>query len=261
MDNYFSQNLQYLLDNNPRGYQREIADKVGIDPAQLSQIKKGKTNVYLDKAARLCEALGESVDDMLYVDIKARDIRLHGELLKKIPIKKRALSFDEEIVCARQKLVSDKVYKRFEGKNYYVYYYSGTEERKFREGTLELFHRRPKSSLVPGILHTSQDYRVKLIVEHPLYVYVFGTSRDYSERLALMLHEPKARNDEKPYIGGIGVVVMEGSSGEPTAQRMCVSLYAVSEENLKPYLTYGQVEVSSAENRAFYDVIKKNKCE
>lgn len=260
---FFRDNMRYLREGK-RYTQSLIEKKYGIPQSQLSEFEKGSKRPYLDQAIIISEVAHESLDDMIYLNMEERDANWKAEGQKRISIRRRPafVPVDNELI-GRQPLVNERLLKRFSNITYYVYYISGIKKRKLQVGKLQLKPKRPNSSLILGNLRTnSQEYDCKLVIEHPLYIYLFGNNKDNTERLTLMLHEPKSRYDSKPYKGGLGIVMMEGSNGIPSFQRMGISKCALPQDErliefLQLHVTNGyRCEVTRKEDSAFYYFIQ-----
>lgn len=160
--------------------------------------------------------------------------------------------------------------RRYENLTLYCYYYSGEAEYNIREGVLALDQREGNTgSFVAGILKTnSQEYICKLVVEHPMYIYIFGENRINPERTFIVLHEPKYSKQNKPYVGGVGLCVSEGSSKEPYMQKILLSSIQLSiekqKDSIKQFLSLEQTDfigfsLSIDEDKRFYEFFKKQR--
>jgi transcriptional regulator with XRE-family HTH domain len=65
----FSANLSYMRQREGMT-QAELAERIGISQTILSQYELGKRNPSADVHARLAEALGVTMDDLMYGEVK-----------------------------------------------------------------------------------------------------------------------------------------------------------------------------------------------
>lgn len=249
--NMFATNLAYLRKKRELT-QEALALEVGtISQSIISKLERKDQSPTLDHAVRLAWALGVTIDELIRPDLIKYDERT-------------AKYFPNGSIKGRRPQPEPEVLDRYENSTVYCYYYSGIVTPTLREGVLTLTERcGGGGKFVAGILETnSQIYDCKLIIEHPNYLYIFGNNQINPERMFTVLHEPRYTKQQKPYWGGIGIVISENSSQNPYVQKILLSSVRIDTEkyceDLKKYLFIPMsncigYEITKDEDHAFYD--------
>lgn len=247
----FGTNVAHLRKKNKLS-QAKLAEKTEIfSQSVISKIEKSTQMPTLDQALRIAKALSVTLDELT-----GHDFRKYDEQTEK--------HYPGGTIKGHRPQPEPEILNRYEDSVVYCYYYSGISSSKLREGKLTLTQRcGGEGKFVAGTLVTSsQVYDCKLVVEHPKYIYVFGNNQHNPERMFTVLHEPRYTTQQKPYWGGIGIVVSENSRSNPYVQKVVLSSVKINieqhqdtlHEYLKMPINNGLgFEITEQEDYIFYD--------
>lgn len=247
----FASNITYLRKKRHLS-QTKFAEQVGsISQTAISKIETLTQIPTLEQALRIARAYNVTLEQLI-----DRDFTKYDEQTEK--------NYPDGSIKGHRPQPEPEILDRYENTVVYCYYYSGISASSLREGTLTLTERcGGEGTFVAGILQTnSQTYDIKLVVEHPKYIYVFGNNQHNPERMFTVLHEPRYTTQQKPYWGGIGIVVSENSRMNPYVQKVVLSSVRIDIEQhhdtLHTYLTMPisnglGCEITQDDDFDFYD--------
>lgn len=252
---FFALNLKFLRKKH-KITQDVLSYEVGVGQSVISDYERERAIPSLETALRISEYFDIGLGEMLDCDLNT--------------FKGRPKQSAEQAMHGAKYRSFVGGLRRYENLILYCYYYSGEAEYNIREGVLTLDRREGiTGSFVAGILKTnSQEYICKLVVEHPLYIYIFGENRINPERTFIVLHEPKYSQQNKPYVGGVGLCVSEGSSKEPYMQKILLSSIQLSietqKDSIKQFLSLDQTDLigfslNKEDDKLFYKFFKNQR--
>lgn len=250
----FASNLRVLRKVKKLSQDAFDVEEGHLQQSTISRIEKHRQDPSLKQAILISRILGVPLNKMLSEDYSA-----FRRNTKKF--------FPGGTIKGKRPSTDTDTFKRFKGVKLFCYYYSGSGTLSLREGNLIIQDRCGGEGLfIAGKLEThSQVYDCKIVVEHPSYIFVFGNNHNIPERIFIVLHEPRYTEQQKSYIGGIGIVVSENSNQVPYAQKIVFSQHKLSIEKHQTVLSnflqvstndkYGFCLESDIDNR-FYNWLR-----
>lgn len=220
--NHLSDNIKFLrIKNNLT--QKQLSECSGVSQHSISDIeKKEEPNPELQTLIALSNHFGYSIDSMVNTDLsKETDLFNLG---------------------IRKPTSGQTEFSYFEGHKYFVYFLSERPSEKTFSGTIEFDkHFDEEHLFLHGTVKTGHNYDVRMVIEGTASVYLYGTERHLPRRFYMALFFPDFRNDEKEYIGGLGIVNRLDTRKYHTGMKVALSQKEIKDEDkLLEYLDVGE---------------------
>lgn len=227
----FPHNVSYLLEQCKMS-QTQLADKLGITHQTFSKYMNGQSNPPLVKMIEIAEVLGVTPDALLYHDLrkKSHSITYHDDIAPSIV---RPLQIPE---CAL---------RRYRQKKWFMYYYSLRDNKPVLCEAVIQSGKDVNMHYIDATLTTEyQTHRIKLVVDYPRYIYLYGINKQNPTRFFIMFPDLLYTRTQNDFLGSLALctsVIPETNEGLPGMQLIAFSAYKIDlqkfEEQLRTLLT------------------------
>ncbi|MGM9600854.1 MAG: helix-turn-helix domain-containing protein [Faecousia sp.] len=206
-------NILYLLNKNGLT-QAELARKIGISHQTLSKYIAKESIPPLKKLIDMAEILGVSADALLYHEL---------------PAEYADLSYKDDIASdlLRPTIIPECALRRYRNREWYMYYYTICDgDPLLCEAFIKTENDIRMHFIKASITTESNKHSVKIVIDYPRFVYLYGINEQNPTRFFIMFPDPDYTINSSDLNGSLAIcasVIPESRNGLPGIQFVAIS--------------------------------------